>query len=59
MHWESPFLLRMGLHDMSARLHGHDMHLHISGHAAPGPVWDSTRQSGKMASSLSFPPSRP
>ncbi len=30
MHWESPFLLRMGLHGMSARLHGNDMHLHIS-----------------------------
>ncbi|KAG0742771.1 hypothetical protein G6F24_016418 [Rhizopus arrhizus] len=29
MHWESPFLLRMGLHGMSARLHGHDMDLHI------------------------------
>jgi len=39
MHWESPFLLRMGLHGMSARLHGNDMHLHISCRPSPAPVW--------------------
>ena len=55
MHWESPFLLRMGLHGMSARLHGRDMRLHISSNTAPGQVWVRPANPAKWRP-LSFSP---
>ncbi len=57
MHWKSPFLLRMGLHDMSARLHGHDMHLHIrSRRLGPALGFDTPiRQNGLLSLLSPFP----